>query len=110
MSLSSKDRVGSRIRCILLCELIKEDPEILTDLIKLPNVIVPTNPDIIPCSRERADELVFNKPIAEHFIEQLIHNNPKIRLNLTKLLRKRSRDGGLNIPAMLTLLIGILHA
>lgn len=79
MSLSAKDRVGSRIRSILLCELIKEDPDILTDLIKLPNVIVPTNLDIIPCSRERADELVFNKPIAKHFIEQLINNNPKIK-------------------------------
>jgi len=88
MSLSSKDRVGSRIRCILLCELIKEDPEILTDLIKLPNVIVPTNPDIIPCSRERADELVFNKPIAEHFIEQLIHNNPKIKIKSYEAFKK----------------------
>lgn len=75
MSLSAKDRVGSKIRCLLLSKLIKNDPTILSKLVSLDKVKVPKNPTIIPCGIESPNELVFNRNIAKSFIEELLDQN-----------------------------------
>ncbi len=77
MSISAKDSVGSRIRCLHLSGLIKDDPKILEDLVALQGVKVPADNRIIPCGEENPHELVFNKPIAKDIIEELLRRNKK---------------------------------
>lgn len=75
MSLSAKDRVGSKIRCLDLSKMIKEDASILNNLVNLDKVKVPDNPTIIPCGRGKPGELVLNYEIAEGFIKELLEQN-----------------------------------
>lgn len=75
MSLSAKDKVGSKIRCLFLSEIIKKDSTILEDLVNLESVKVPKDPVIIPCGVENPKELVFNMGIAEEFMTNLIRSN-----------------------------------
>ncbi|MDD2230656.1 MAG: hypothetical protein PHY48_14820 [Candidatus Cloacimonetes bacterium] len=75
MSLSAKDKVGSKIRCLFLSEIIKHDPTILDNLVNLESVKVPKDPYIIPCGMGNPEELVLNRGIAEDFITELIQRN-----------------------------------
>ncbi len=84
-------------RC-LLCELIKDDPKILTDLVDLPNVIVPQNPHIIPCGVEKPQELIFNKPISKDFINKLLHHNQDVDFQTYKEFKKKIEGWWLKHP------------
>lgn len=99
MSLSAKDQVGSRIRCLHLSKMIKENPNYLTELIALPKYVqVPPNPSIIPCGIGQPDELIFNKPISQSFIDELISLNPRIRCDSYDKFKKEVESWWLKHP------------
>ncbi len=75
MKLKEKDKLGSRIRCLDLSLLIKQDSTILEKLVNLKEVKVPKDPTIVPCGRREPDELIFNKNIAVDFMSKLFESN-----------------------------------
>jgi hypothetical protein len=98
MSLSAKDRVGSKIRCLDLSLMIKQDPNILIKLVDLEGVKVPSDPKIIPCGRGKPEELIFNKSIAENFVEELLKQNQGSSFNNYVDFKKKIEDWWLEHP------------
>lgn len=90
MNLSAKDTVGSKVRCLHLSEMIKQNPDILTQLVNLENVIVPKDPTIIPCGIGKPEELVFNRNIANNFIDKLLQRNEKSQFSNYEDFKKQT--------------------
>ena len=98
MSLSAKDRVGSKIRCLDLSLMIKQDPSILTKLVELEGVIVPKDPTILTCGRGKPEELIFNKSIAKSFVEKLLKLNQGTSFNNYDVFKEKIEGWWLKHP------------
>ncbi len=92
MALTAKDKVGSKIRCLDLSLMIKDDPVILQKLVNLEKVTIPENPTIIPCGRGNPEELIFNRRIAVDFIGELLKSNRKCKFSDYSDFKKQTED------------------
>lgn len=98
MNLSAKDTVGSKIRCLELSQMVKNEPAILTKLVNLEKVFVPNDPTIIPCGRGNPEELIFSRKIAESFIEKLLDRNSGSKFTSYNDFKEKAEDWWLKHP------------